>query len=417
MAVLDTQLSLHINHSNYYNWAVAYAATDVLNMKFAVYPDDHTTSTSMTVDYINNTDRWLIVDASSIKLSLRPGDTSSLTEGEYWYTVSVHISNPYTYDSTIPASTPNRWVLLAKGKVVATYATTSGVTTLDALDELSAGEKLFNVDGGLYPDWANTIPADHAATMASAVASIQPRDTSGNIDAVNGKKVFIMTGMSHAAQIGDALADLIDADGTFDPKTYFVNCARSGESIEEWTDPDEVGGNYDLADIRITAEGHDRDQVQAAFLFHGKSISDSALPNPITQRDTLLGLFGDVIRAHRERYPQLKAIFLVPIPPTMYADDHPEPYCRLQHVVLKSVLAAQIHQVLTNEVDAVAGDLSPTTTAAIDWAVYWGTNSDWPRSYFEDDGFHPSRAGEAYAAGLMLTFLKTGTYTEPWVMP
>jgi hypothetical protein len=54
--------------------------------------------------------------------------------------------------------------------------------------------------GGLYPNMSNTVPSAHDTAGLAAAAQIQPLNTSGVADSVNGKIVLLSIGMSNATQ-------------------------------------------------------------------------------------------------------------------------------------------------------------------------------------------------------------------------
>ena len=92
---------------------------------------------------------------------------------------------------------------------------------------------------------------------------------------------------------------------------------------------------------------------------------------------------------------------------------------------MKWLVQAQIDQMRTGAVHPIAGDLNSATVAPwIAWGPYFwadGLNprSDgltWTRADFEQDGTHPSQAGEEKEAGLMLAFFKEEETAKRWFL-
>jgi hypothetical protein len=66
--------------------------------------------------------------------------------------------------------------------------------------------------GGLYPLGANHRPAAHEAAGLALASEVRPRNAAGAVDDVNGKIVFLSTGMSNTTQEFSVFKQIADKD-------------------------------------------------------------------------------------------------------------------------------------------------------------------------------------------------------------
>ena len=175
-------------------------------------------------------------------------------------------------------------------------------------------------------------------------------------------------------------------------------------------------------------------QVQALWIKNAnpqpglkfRTLCDSASPGCVNDGNTEAIRYetqlGQIVRAARSRYPNLRQIFLSSRIYAGYATSNlnPEPYAYEYAFSVKWLIEAQIMQERTGTVDPIAGDLSydSNSTAWLAWGPY--PRSDgllWLKTdYQTTDRTHPNATGQAKVSDQMMNFLLTSPYT-PWFLP
>lgn len=309
---------------------------------------------------------------------------------------------------------------------------------LVALTDLASGTYL-GFPGGLYPGGSNQVPAQHNTVGLGRATSVQPLDASGNPSPA-GKYVLLSIGMSNTTQefcsqssdlpcdpwtfMGQAAADASVNQTTL----AIVNGAMGGRSASFWdspTDPD-----YDrVRDTRLVPQGLSELQVQVVWLKVANPGPSVSLPTAQADAFVLESQMGNIIRALKVRYPNLRQVFVSSRIYGGFATTtlNPEPYAYESGFAVKWVIQAQVDQMQNSGVvvDARAGDLNYNTVAPwVAWGPYLWANGTQPRSDgltwvqsdFASDGTHPSQSGENKVAILLLNFFKTSPYTKCWFL-
>ncbi len=301
-------------------------------------------------------------------------------------------------------------------------ATSVGFTPL--LD-LGTGTYL-GFEGGLYPGGSSVPPAAHLAAALAAAGAVERLDASGAPDP-GGRYVLLSIGMSNTVQEFRPFVELaavhpdVDHDGL-----VIANGARGGQSAQLWDAPDEP--NYDrvrdtvLADLGVTEA-----QVQAVWIKQALPAPTISLADdpPSSDAVTLQAILGDVVRAVRTRYPNIRLAFLSSRIYAGYADSplNPEPFAYETGFSARWLISAQIGQQAGLGIDGVSGDLDPATAAPLlAWGPYLWADGLVPRSDglvwictdLESDGTHPSTSGEEKVAGLLLDFMLESPLARPW---
>jgi hypothetical protein len=291
--------------------------------------------------------------------------------------------------------------------------------------------------GGLYENGTNEPPSDHAAAGAARSALVQPLDTSGNPNAA-GKIVLLSIGMSNTTQEFCSGGGLPPCDSwTFSGQgltdasvnhttLFFINGARSGQTASTWdsaTDP-----NYDrVRDTDLANAGATEKQVQVAWVKVANATPTIALPSPSADAYTLETEMGNIVRAMKTRYANLRLVYFSSRIYAGYATTtlNPEPYAYESGFAVKWIMQAQIDQMRNGGiiVDSRAGDLNYTTGAPwIGWGPYLWANGATPRSDglawlqadLQSDGTHPSQSGQRKVGTQLLFFFKTAPTTRGW---
>ncbi|MGI8618389.1 MAG: hypothetical protein ACR2L6_04780 [Gemmatimonadaceae bacterium] len=304
------------------------------------------------------------------------------------------------------------------------------------LTDLRTGSYL-GFQGGLYPGGANVPPLPHDSVGRARARAIGPLDGNGN-PASSGKYVLLSIGMSNTTQefcsassappcdawtfVGQASADAAVNRSTLE----FVNGAAGGRTASAWdspTDPD-----YDrVRDTRLTARGLTERQVQIVWVKVANAQPSASLPASNADAYLLVTQMGNIARALKTRYPNVRQVFFSNRIYAGYAVTtlNPEPYAYESGFAVKWVVQAQIDQMRTGTADSRAGTLSYDTVAPwIAWGPDLWASGTTPRSdgltYAREDlvadGTHPSQSGEQKVGRLLLDFFKGSPYTSCWFL-
>jgi hypothetical protein len=295
--------------------------------------------------------------------------------------------------------------------------------------------------GGLYPAGSNAEPAPHAAAGRARAQAIVPLDASG-VASANGKIVMISVGMSNTTQefcssgstttncttwsfMGQAAVDAAVNHTTL----AIVNGAHGGWDAASWdaaSDP-----SYDSVRLnRLAPLGLSEQQVQIAWVKQADAGPRDSLPSLQSDAYQLESRLGNIVRAMKTHYPNLKLVFFSSRIYAGYATTtlNPEPFAYESGFAVKWLIQAQIDQMANGGtvVDARAGDLNYEADAPwLGWGPYlWadGLNprqSDglvWQVADFAADGTHPAQSGQQKVGSMLLAFFKSSPFTKCWFL-
>lgn len=332
--------------------------------------------------------------------------------------------------------------------ITATHGGTSGSAQITVRNGLVRADsvKVPLIDlGGTYLGFfgrlyqgGNTTPASHAAAGVALARTVTPLDINGQPNA-GGKYVLLSVGVSNATQewcvqrfgnpcdpwtfTRQAAADpLVRTNGL-----TIVNGAESGKNTTFWLTS--TSAEWDrIRDSALAPAGLSEKQVQAIWIKHAEAIPAGSLPSTGADAFVHEVNLGKILRAAKVRYPNLKLVYITS---RIYAGYSittlsPEPYVYEYGLATKWLIDAQIRQMASGGtlIDPTAGDLNYANGTApwVDWGPYlWASGTTprsdgltWVLSDFENDGTHPSVAGETKVAGFLLTFFLTSPTTRCW---
>lgn len=345
------------------------------------------------------------------------------------------------------------------------------------LIDMKAGETYRGYSGNLYENSSNTAPVGHDAEGIARGAAIQPLDQNGNPSST-GTIAFISIGLSNThiefSNFVNYLATTSNLN--LNPKMAVLDGAMGGAQPCDWIDPFKTP--LQLCTInpsKSTQNQYDRvrDEVLATATTAPGAPSGCGTPaNPcVTEKQvqviwfkdtdpnpvgsgliplcdiTLSGCvnsvanktsamyfeqeIGQIMRAMRVRYPNLKQVFLAG---RIYAgyiliSGSPEPFAYENSFSSKFAIQAQIDQIRNGTVDQVAGNLNykDGTAPWIAWGPYFWANGTNPRvtdgltwvvgDYLTTDHQHPNTQGANKITQMLLyPFFETSAYT-PWFRP
>lgn len=311
-------------------------------------------------------------------------------------------------------------------------------TGLVPLNDLGTGTYLGQFQGGLYAGGSNQTPSDHLDRGVANSAAIQPRNTAGQPDP-SGRVVLLSIGMSNTRMEYCGLNDpcLVSTAESFmgkaavDPTVNhstlkILNGASGGGVALDWVDP--RSAQYDwVRDNVLTPSGVTEAQVQAAWIKVAMGGTPNGyLPSATSDAYKLEQSLGPLLRAAKVRYPNLNAAYLSSRIYGHYVTNplRDEPLEYEYGWSLKWVVDSQIRQLRGESPDPTVGDLSLSVAPWIDWGPYLWADGINPRSDgltyacsdFRDDGSHPSPAGVAKIAGILLDYLKAKPTSQQWFL-
>jgi hypothetical protein len=315
-------------------------------------------------------------------------------------------------------------------------AASTSATPIPLIDMGSQTYKGFS--GGLYENGTNSVPADHAKVGSSRAALVQPLDRSGN-PSPTGKIVLLSIGMSNTSLewcgtgsnctsptsisfMGKAAANSNVNHSTL----AIVNGAQAGRDAQAWTSPSSP--NYGMVkNERLSPLNLSERQVEVIWLKEADKDPTVALPSTSADAYVLETHLGNIARAFKVRYPNLREVFLSSRIYGGYATTttNPEPYAYESGFTVKWLIQAQIDQMRNggNVVDPRAGDLNYNGVSAwIAWGPYlWADGANprsdglrWLRSDFVSDGTHPSASGISKVSGRLMSFFLNSRFTKCW---
>lgn len=292
---------------------------------------------------------------------------------------------------------------------------------------------------GLYPDGENALSGVHLSAGLAAAAQIAPLDVNGQPSA-SGKYVLVSIGMSNTTQefcnddapartcllpgfVAQAAADAAVNHTTL----AIVNGAAGGRAAPSWVSATSVEYSR-IRDTLLTPLGLSEKQVQIAWVKVANPGPTARLPSANADAFVLEGQIGQIARALKTRYPNLRQIFLTSRIYAGYATTtlNPEPYAYESAFSVKWAIESQIVEMAGGVADARAGSLRYDTSLApwmawgpYPWAAGTRARSDgvtWVSSDFANDGTHPAMTGRQKVADMLLTFFKTSPVTRCWFL-
>ncbi|ANM30752.1 hypothetical protein ABI59_15955 [Acidobacteria bacterium Mor1] len=283
---------------------------------------------------------------------------------------------------------------------------------------------------GLYGQGRTTRPAGHEQAGLAIAQDLQP---------IDGKLVMLSIGMSNTFQEFGRFESRADSDPAVHPDLVILNAAQGSRPADHWNEPDDP--TWDEVDTRLAQQGLTPSQVQVAWMKHAvRSPMFPPLDFP-AHPETLRDILFDVVQSMKQRYPNLKLLYLSSRTRAYMTDQtaqSPEP------AAYEGGFAVQwlIEQQLAGDPGLRFDGIDPPAPW-LSWGPYLWTDgtgaaegephdpfaarSDgfvWTCADVDRDGVHPSPptpdvdppTGEFKVGDELMAFFKTDVTTTPWFL-
>jgi lysophospholipase L1-like esterase len=250
--------------------------------------------------------------------------------------------------------------------------------------------------GGLYPNGSNQPARAYLTQGLAAAKRVRP---------IKGRIVVLSIGMSNTTQEFQAFMRMATADTGINPAVKLVDGAIGGWDARRIAKPG--AGYWKAVDRRLATSGASAKEVQAVWLKVAISGEDRQFPQ---DANALRANLRAIARIMARRYPNLRLTYVSSRIYGGYAVTalNPEPAAYDSAYAVRGVVQ-----------DRMQGKVKGTW---IGWGPYLWADGLKPRTDgltwtcddFRKDGTHPSAAGAAKVARLLLQFFKSDPTTKNW---
>jgi hypothetical protein len=272
-------------------------------------------------------------------------------------------------------------------------------TGLVPLTDLRGKSTYHGHRGGLYPGGLNRPPRDYLGVGLAAAKRVHP---------INGRVVLLSIGMSNATQEFGPFIGLAEQEPSLSPSLRLVDGAIAGWDARRIARP--AAGYWRAVDRRIVAAGASPREVQAVWLKTAISGEDRVFPMDARGLHAQLRSIASILP---QRFPNLRLIYVSSRTYAGYAVTplNPEPAAYDSGYAVRWLIQ-----------DRMQGKLRGPW---IGWGPYLWTDGEkgradgltWTCDDVRRDGMHPSAAGSAKVAKLLLRFFKTDPTSKGWFAP
>ena len=277
------------------------------------------------------------------------------------------------------------------------------------------------VEGGLYLNGSNIMPAAHDADGVSLAQSIQPLDANGSPDP-NGKIGLLSVGLSVTFDtFGQFIQDAV-GDTSLNSHLAFIPGAQPRLGAGDFANPSGAGWNA-IMDYFLPQSGVTANQVEAVWFEDIDANPTGTFPGDLT---TLENQYISIAQNLHTLFPNLKIAYFstrfysgysngLPVSPD------PETYAYETGFAVQAVIQDQINGDPALNYNSVNGAVMAPWIAwgPYDWANGMLARSDglvWPCSDFRPNGTHFVDAAKEVEANILLNFFKTTDTTTPWFL-
>jgi len=206
-----------------------------------------------------------------------------------------------------------------------------------------------------------------------------------------------------------------------------VNGAAGGRTASAWVTSTSAEFSR-IRDTWLTPMGLAERQVQIAWVKVANAQPTRSLPDGDADAYQLVRQTGEIMRALKSRYPNLRQVFLSSRIYAGYATTalNPEPYAYESGLAVKWAIESQIEQMRGGPGDSRTGSLRYDNGTApwMAWGPYlWAAGTQprsdglaWMASDFAGDGTHPAQPARQKVGTMLLDFFKTSAVTRCWFL-
>jgi hypothetical protein len=288
------------------------------------------------------------------------------------------------------------------------------------LTEMSAADKHFGEEGGLYGGGRNEPPAAQQRAAQEALKQITPLDADGK-PSRDGKIVFVGLGMSNTGGVFFRFQEKVDQDPAKPAHLILVNCCWSAGASSWATD----GGTWTRALDQLKKANVTPAQVQVAWIKHAEPFPQPEKARLDHARQLKANLVASLQLAKR-KFPNLRIAYLSSRTYGGYAVNglrlvNPEPFAYESAFAVRWAIQEQMGGAPGLNYDAKKGR---AVAPVLLWGPYlWADGTTprkdglrWERSDYSKDGLHPATSGQQKAMEQLMRFFKNDPNAKPWFL-
>jgi hypothetical protein len=246
---------------------------------------------------------------------------------------------------------------------------------------------------------------------------IQPRDSLGRVDSVNGKIVLLSIGMSNCSYEFEVFKTLADADLERNPYVVVVNGAIPTNNAGVISK--DTARYWSLVDAELRSSGVTRAQVQVVYLKNAHANVTAGFPE---HADSLSRDFQSIVRIIKSRMRNVSATYVTGRSYGGYAPTgtlSPEPIAYETGFAVRWMIERQIAG------DTALRYMGPQAPAPwLAWAPYLWADGMNPRSdgltwsidEFESDRTHTNAQGRMKVAEMLLDYFHNNPFARRWYL-
>lgn len=292
---------------------------------------------------------------------------------------------------------------------------TAPQTDFTPLIDFGASETYLGYSGRKFTG-SNDPPPQHMASAMEMAGQIEPLDSSGQPDAVNGKIGYCSIGMSNTNQEFGKLINFANVDPSKDPKVVLINGAQGGVPAEDMLSINDPFWTTNIPN-KLSGAGITAQQVQAVWFKQTNRGPTGSFPNwALNLKDQFVTLLQHV----HTTFSNIKIVYITNRIYAGYASStlNPEPYAYEQGFACKWVIDMQVDGDMVLNFN---NSLGLVRSALLLWGPYIWADGINPNSEglfwtcpddFKTDGTHPSDPiGQEKVGQILLNHLQTDPTT------